>query len=79
MVGGEKANDRELREKRLRRKNLHEKRRALLAQLLNQTEDEDGVLLRVYDNIAEEVRVKNDLIKQYKHKVTSLRTLLSFY
>lgn len=71
MVGGERANDREFREKRLRQKDLHERRRALLAQLLAQTEDEDGVLLRVYDNIQEEVRAKNEVIKKYKQKVVT--------
>lgn len=70
LVGGEKANDREFQERVWKRKNQHERRRALLAQLLARTEDEDGALLRVYDDIQEEVRVKNEVLKKYKQKVS---------
>lgn len=69
LVGGEKANDREFQERQWKRKHLSERRRALLSQLLAQTEDEDGALLRVYDDIQEEVRAKTEAIKKYKQKV----------
>lgn len=69
LVGGEKANDREFQERHWKRKNQSERRRALLAQLLARTEDEDGALLRVYNDIQEEVRVKDEVIKKYKQKV----------
>ena len=72
LVGGEKANDREFQERHWKRKNQSERRRALLSQLLAQTEDEDGALLRVYDDIQEEVRVKTEAIKKYKLKVSPI-------
>ncbi|XP_059351107.1 osmotic avoidance abnormal protein 3-like isoform X1 [Daphnia carinata] len=72
LVGGEKANDPEFRERYWKRKNQSERRRALLAQLLARTEDEDGALLRVYDDIQHEVRVKTEAIKKYKLKLRSL-------
>ena len=68
-MGGEKANDREFQERHWKRKHQSERRRALLAQLLAQTEDEDGALLRVYDDIQQEVRIKTESIKKYKQKV----------
>lgn len=74
LVGGEKANDREFQERHWKRKTQSERRRALLAQLLAQTEDEDGALLRVYDDIQEEVRAKTEAIKKYKQKVYILIT-----
>jgi hypothetical protein len=77
LVGGEKANDLEFRERHWKRKNISERRRALLAQLLARTEDEDGALLRVYDDIQQEVRIKTEAIKKYKQKVR-LR-LIAFY
>lgn len=70
LVGGEKANDPEFRERHWKRKHQSERRRALLAQLLARTEDEDGALLRVYDDIQHEVRVKTETIKKYKLKVS---------
>jgi kinesin family protein 3/17 len=69
LVGGEKANDLEFQERHWKRKNISERRRALLAQLLARTEDEDGALLRVYDDIQQEVRIKTEAIKKYKQKV----------
>lgn len=68
-MGGEKANDRDFQERHWKRKNQSERRRALLAQLLARTEDEDGALQRVYDDIQQEVRVKDEAIKKYKQKV----------
>ncbi|XP_046439186.1 osmotic avoidance abnormal protein 3-like isoform X2 [Daphnia pulex] len=72
LVGGEKANDLEFQERHWKRKNISERRRALLAQLLARTEDEDGALLRVYDDIQQEVRIKTEAIKKYKQKLRSL-------
>ena len=69
LVGGEKANDRDFQEKHWKRKNQSERRRALLSQLLARTEDEDGALLRVYDDIQEEIRAKDQILKKYKNKV----------
>lgn len=76
LVGGEKANDREFQERHWKRKNQSERRRALLAQLLARTEDEDGALMRVYDDIQEEVRAKTEAIKKYKNKVFLITTLI---
>lgn len=69
MVGGEKANDKEFKERHLKKKNQSERRMALLSQLLEKSKDEDGALGRVYDGIQEEMRIKTEVIRKYKQKV----------
>ena len=69
LVGGERANDKEFQERRWKKKTQAERRMALLSQLLAKTRDEDGSLLRVYDDIQQESRVKSEVIKKYKAKV----------
>ena len=46
----------------------------MLSQLLARTEDEDGALLRVYDDIQEEIRVKDQVLKKYKTKVIYMQS-----
>jgi kinesin family member 17 len=77
LVGGERANDKEFQERRWKKKTQAERRMALLAQLLAKTRDEDGSLLRVYDDIQQEIRVKSEVIKKYKAKVRLIRRLES--
>ena len=69
LVGGEMVHDSQLQERYKTKKNQWEKRRKLVAQVLDKANDEDGVLLRVYDDIQDEVRVKSEFIKKYKQKV----------
>lgn len=72
MVGGERVNDKELQERRLRKKKAAERRLNALARALANVETEDGtnLVLGVYDDIQEELRAKNEALKKYKQKVT---------
>ncbi|XP_065205081.1 osmotic avoidance abnormal protein 3 isoform X2 [Planococcus citri] len=73
MVGGERANDRELKEKRLKKKRAAEQRLNTLAKVLAKVEDEEGPLvLKVYDDIQDELRAKTELLRKYKQKVKAL-------
>ncbi|CAG0902894.1 unnamed protein product, partial [Cyprideis torosa] len=75
MVGGEKAGDSQLVEKRSKRKRAAEKRVEALAQALAMAEEDDGAALtKVYDDINEELRSKTELAKKYKGKVRALET-----
>lgn len=69
MVGGERANDSELKEKRLRKKKAAERRLQALAKVLSKVEDDDGVFLQVYDDIQQELSLKTDALRKYKMKV----------
>lgn len=69
MVGGERANDRELKEKRLRKKKAAERRLQALAKVLSKVEDDDGVFLQVYDDIQQELGLKTDALRKNKMKV----------
>lgn len=74
MVGGERKNDRELQEKKLRKKLTAEKRLKSLAQVLarvDNTDDEmsSSLVLGVYDDIQEELRNKIEALKKQKQKV----------
>lgn len=69
MVGGERANDRELKEKRLRKKKAAERRLQALAKVLSKVEDDDGVFLQVYDDIQQELSLKTDALRKNKMKV----------
>jgi kinesin family protein 3/17 len=69
MVGGERANDHELKEKRLRKKKAAERRLQALAKVLSKVEDDDGVFLQVYDDIQQELSLKTDALRKNKMKV----------
>lgn len=69
MVGGEKSQDTELKAKRNKRKKNMEKRKKILSEALKNVDDEDGVMLKVYDDIHEELKVKTELAKRQKVKV----------
>ncbi|XP_049845788.1 osmotic avoidance abnormal protein 3 isoform X1 [Schistocerca gregaria] len=72
MIGGECANDEELKEKRLRKKRASERRLRALAQVLSKVSDDDGLMLKVYDDIDQELRTKTELLKKYKMKIREL-------
>lgn len=80
MVGGERVNDKELQERRLRKKKAAERRLNALARALANVETEDGpnLVLGVYDDIQEELRAKNEALKKYKQKVSTLVTVFFF-
>ena len=68
--GGKRAGDQDLKERRKRRKKAAENRINLLGEALRgHVDDEDGVLLKVYDDIQEELKVKTDVLKKAKQKV----------
>lgn len=72
MVGGEKANDAELKEKRARKKKIAETKLNAISEALLQLNDDDKILLKAYGDITEELRVKSLLLKKAKRKIQSL-------
>ncbi|XP_023227413.1 osmotic avoidance abnormal protein 3-like [Centruroides sculpturatus] len=74
IVGGEKAHDKELKEKRAKRKTIAEKRIALLKEALSKLDDDDNIMLQVYDDIHEELKAKTSLVKKAKKKIVALET-----
>ncbi|XP_035208225.1 osmotic avoidance abnormal protein 3-like isoform X2 [Stegodyphus dumicola] len=72
MVGGEKAHDRELKEKRAKRKKVAEKRTKSIAEALSKVDEDDRAMLKVYDDIHEELRAKTQLLKKAKKKIQAL-------
>ncbi len=72
--GGRRAGDRNLRERRKQKKRAAEDRIKALGEALGHVDDEDGVLIKVYDDIQEELRVKTDALKKSKQKVKAMAT-----
>merc|ERR1719167_957654 len=58
LDGGKRADDKDLKEKRLRKKKAAEKRLKVLGEALGHVDDEDGVLVKVYDDIQTELAEK---------------------
>ncbi|XP_010624095.1 kinesin-like protein KIF17 isoform X2 [Fukomys damarensis] len=71
VVGGEQAENKDLKEKHRRRKRYaDERKKQLLAALQSSDEDVgDWVLLNVYDSIQEEVRAKSKLLEKMQRKL----------
>ncbi|KAB0791062.1 hypothetical protein PPYR_02862 [Photinus pyralis] len=74
MIGGEKADDKELSERRKRKKQASEKRLSAIAHVLAKIDmNEDRELLQSqYMDISQELKVKTDALRKYRHKVKSL-------
>nr|XP_027236364.1 osmotic avoidance abnormal protein 3-like [Penaeus vannamei] len=72
MVGGEKSQDKELKVKRKQRKKYHEKRLKILSEALKTVDDQDGIMIKVYDDIHEELKAKTELAKTQKLKIKSM-------
>ncbi|KAJ6224199.1 hypothetical protein RDWZM_002744 [Blomia tropicalis] len=72
MVGGEKANDTELKERRARKKMIAQTKLNAISEALIQLNDDDGLLLKAYGDITEELRAKSLLLKKAKRKIQSL-------
>ncbi len=70
--GGKRAGDRNLKERRRQKKKAAEGRIKALGEALGHVDDEDGVLLKVYDDIQEELRVKTDALKKSKQRSRAL-------
>ena len=77
MVGGEKANDAELKEKRARKKKIAETKLNAISEALSQLNDDDKILLKAYGDITEELRAKSLLLKKAKRKIQSLEQEVS--
>ena len=76
--GGKRAEDKDLKERRKRKKKAAETRIKALGEALGHVDDEDGVLLKVYDDIQEELRVKTEALKKSKQRVNK-QISLNFY
>ncbi len=70
--GGKRAGDKNLKERRKRKKAAAENRLKALGEALGVVDDEDGVLIKVYDDIQEELRVKTEALKKGKQKQKAL-------
>nr|XP_022899713.1 kinesin-like protein KIF17 isoform X2 [Onthophagus taurus] len=74
MIGGEKSDDKELSERRKRKKLISERRLSAIAHVLakiDMNEDRE-ILQNQYKDIAQELDVKSDVLRRYRHKVRSL-------
>lgn len=74
MIGGEKADDQELSERRRRKKLAAEKRLSAIAHVLakiDMNEDRE-ILQNQYKDIAQELNIKTDALRRYRYKVKSL-------
>lgn len=72
MIGGEKADDLHLKEKRANRKQLAEAKMNAIKDALQHVDDEDNLLIKAYGDITEELRSKNQLLKKAKKRLTCL-------
>ncbi|XP_038053503.1 kinesin-like protein KIF17 isoform X2 [Patiria miniata] len=68
MVGGERATDENLKEKRRRKLKHAEVRKLQLAKAIAKMDD-DGIMLNIYSNIEEELKAKNKLLEAEREKV----------
>ena len=62
LVGGEKSNDQTLKEKRKARKLYAQAKREKLVKAVENMED-DGIMVKVYDNLHDEIRIKNKKVR----------------
>lgn len=76
VVGGEQANNEELKKKRIKNKKYAEERKRLLAESLKNGND-DEFMLRVYDSVQEEVQYKTKLLEKEKEKAKFLHNEVS--
>lgn len=72
MVGGEKKNDQRLKEKRKERKAYAVSRREKLIRAVKKMED-DGIMVKVYDNLQDEIKAKNKIVEELDVKLKASR------
>ncbi|XP_076343634.1 osmotic avoidance abnormal protein 3-like isoform X2 [Tachypleus tridentatus] len=77
MVGGEKASDKRLKEERVRKRNYAEKKIKCVRETLSNLDDDDGVMMKVYDDIHDELKAKTVLVKKAKKKIQALEREIS--
>ena len=70
MVGGERKNDLKLKEKRKERKAYALSKRQKLLRAIDKMEDE-GIMIKVYDNMQDEIRAKNIKVEQLDRALKS--------
>ena len=73
FVGGEKKNDQKLKEKRKAKKNYALTQRDKLAKAAKKMED-GGIMVKVYDNLQDEIKAKNNVINQMEGKLKSAQS-----
>ena len=73
FVGWEKKNDQKLKEKRKAKKNYALSQRAKLAKAAKKMED-DGIMVKVYDNWQDEIKGPNNFINQMEGKLKSTQS-----
>ena len=73
FVGGERKNDQKLKEKRKARKNYALSQREKLVKAVKKMED-DGIMVKVYDNLQDEIKAKNNVINEMEGKLKSAQS-----
>ncbi|XP_030850890.1 kinesin-like protein KIF17 isoform X2 [Strongylocentrotus purpuratus] len=68
MVGGERATDEGLKEKRRKKLKHAEMRKLTLAKAIAKMDD-DGIMLNIYSSIEDELKAKNELLKKEQEKL----------
>ncbi|VEL21823.1 unnamed protein product [Protopolystoma xenopodis] len=76
MLGGEQANNLEAKEIRIRKRRHAEERKRLLREANAELEDE-GIIVGIYENIQDELRVKNRLLRKERQKVRNVELFRS--
>ncbi|XP_022255659.1 osmotic avoidance abnormal protein 3-like [Limulus polyphemus] len=77
MVGGERANDKVLKEKRAKKRNYAEKQIKHIKEALSNLDNDDGIMLKVYDDIHDELKAKTVLVKKAKQRIRVLEREIS--
>lgn len=72
MIGGEKADDKELSERRKRKKLAAERRASAIAHVLAKIEmnEDREILQNQYKDITDELNLKTDALRRYRHRVS---------
>ena len=73
FVGGEKRNDQKLKEKRKARKNYAVSQREKLGKAAKKMEN-DGIMVKVYDILQDDIKGKNNVINQMEGKLKSAQS-----
>ncbi|XP_013396997.1 kinesin-like protein KIF17 [Lingula anatina] len=76
MVGGENADNSEIRERRKKRKRYAEEKKKRLAEANKNLED-DGIMLNIFDSIQDELKATKKLLEKEKVKNEELKTEIS--
>ncbi|ELU17379.1 hypothetical protein CAPTEDRAFT_151173 [Capitella teleta] len=72
MVGGEDAHNEQVKERRRKKRKYAEEHKKKLQAALAQMDGED-IMLGIYDNVQEELKVKNSMLSKEKQRSESLR------